>query len=173
MLFCQIIKGADFKATRAPAFSNDSVSNSVGVNDSNKYLYHMLVHAFKVFLSDSIMSLLWEVFLHLWCIFFCCTWNVFCYLCWAVAGPSCKGTRRRTPAAWRTHYRSSASARTGRSWRAASCALWKREEEGEETVERVERKQRQQWKKRQTAETYTGCMLISLSHSSCYSLHNK
>lgn len=47
------------------------------------------------------------------------------YLYWAVTGPSCTGTRHRTPAVWQTHYRSSAFAHTGRSWRATSCALWK------------------------------------------------
>lgn len=64
----------------------------------------------------------------------CYNWskrNVSHYLCWAATGPSCTGTHHRTPAVWRTHYRSSASARTGRSWRATSFALW--EETGGET----------------------------------------
>lgn len=51
--------------------------------------------------------------------------NAFCYLYWAAAGPSCTGTRHRTPAVWQTRYRSSAFAHTGRSWRATSYDLWK------------------------------------------------
>lgn len=73
------------------------------------------------------------------------------YLYWAATGPSCTGTRHRTPAVWQTRYRSSAFARTGRSWRATSYALWK---EGEENSEIY----RSGWE---------------LSYSSCYSSLNK
>lgn len=46
------------------------------------------------------------------------------YLCWAVKGPSCRGTPRGTTAVSQTPCRSSAFAHTGRSWRAASCVPW-------------------------------------------------
>lgn len=106
--------------------------------------------------------------------------SVFHYLYWAVTGPSCTGTRHRTPAVWQTHYRSSASARTGRSWRATSYVLWKEgderwgkggsRDEGKEMGEVYNRwRQRgKKWRKTDRRETYR--LDLKLFHSSSYSI---
>lgn len=50
----------------------------------------------------------------------------FTHLCWEATGPSCTDTRRGRPADEQTHWKSSASARTGQPCRVASSAPWRK-----------------------------------------------
>lgn len=85
------------------------------------------------------------------------------YQCWAATGPSCTGTPHRTPAVWQTHYRSSAFAHTGRSWRASSFARWKeREGQGREESEQVEDRGKTEGGGAEGVDTYRLELTLSL-----------
>lgn len=94
-------------------------------------------HTLFYFLNIIYCFIIWKLFLWNVCVFkinaFCdhctCTLTV-CntlmncadcwYLCWGAGALSCRDTRRRTPAAWPAHWRSSASGYTGHSCRVVS-----------------------------------------------------
>lgn len=117
-----------FSTDQTPA-THLSLTRAVSINlllICNKYpasahLCQCFISIFEKSLPQIAFPEVWEA--QLWFLS-----DVHRYLYWAATGPSCTGTRHVTPAVWRTRYRSSASVRTGRSWRATSSALW---EEGE------------------------------------------
>lgn len=163
-----------FSTDQTPA-TRLSLTRAISINlllICNKYpasahLCQCFITIFKKSLPQIAFPEVWEA--RLWFLS-----DVHRYLYWAATGPSCTGTRHVTPAVWRTRYRSSASVRTGRSWRATSSALW---EEGEggggegRRVEQVETAGEETEENRGKRETQI--LSSELFNSSCYLIPSK